>query len=206
MGPLVKLVTAKQAVTSQQGVDHARIERAVREILLALGEDPDREGLLETPQRVAKAYGEMLSGLYECPAEHLGRVFDHMAEADDVVILRDIPYASMCEHHLLPFQGKAHVAYLPSDGKVVGLSKLARTVDVFAKRLQLQERLTSQIADALVEHLSPRGVLVVLEGEHLCMKVRGAGKNGAVMTTTAARGVLQSDAAWRREIMSLLVR
>lgn len=206
MGPIVKLMTAKEASANQPGVDLARIERAVREILLAFGEDPEREGLLETPKRVAKAYAEMLSGQVACPAEHLGRMFDHAAESDDVVILRDIPFSSLCEHHLLPFQGQAHVAYLPSEGKVVGLSKLARTVDTFAKRLQLQERLTAQIADALAEHLSARGVLVVLEGEHLCMTVRGAEKDGAVMTTTAARGVLKSDAAWRREIMSLLLR
>ena len=185
-------------------VDHGRIERAVREILLAVGEDPDREGLLDTPARVARVYAETFAGLRQDAGVHLGRTFEHEASGDDVVLLRNIEFASMCEHHLAPFLGRAHIAYLPSGGKVTGLSKLARTVDVFARRPQLQERLTSQIADALVEHLQARGVAVLIEGEHLCMRVRGARKNDAEMVTTAMRGVYTEDRELRREVLALL--
>jgi GTP cyclohydrolase IA len=186
------------------GVDRDRIARAVREILLAVGEDPDREGLLDTPARVARAYAETFAGLREDAGTHLARTFDHEASGDDVVMLRNIEFASLCEHHLAPFLGRAHVAYLPSGGKVTGLSKLARTVDVFARRPQLQERLTVQIADALVEHLQPRGVAVLIEGEHLCMRVRGARKADAKMVTTAMRGVYTEDRELRREVLALL--
>ena len=189
---------------SPSGVDQDRIARAVREILLAVGEDPDREGLLETPARVARAYAETFAGLREDAGVHLARTFEHEASGDDVVMLRNIEFASLCEHHLAPFLGRAHVAYLPSGGKVTGLSKLARTVDVFARRPQLQERLTAQIADALVEHLQPRGVAVLIEGEHLCMRVRGARKADAKMVTTAMRGVYTEDRELRREVLALL--
>lgn len=186
------------------GVDEARIERAVREILLALGEDPDREGLQETPGRVARAYGELFAGLGQDAGAHLSRQFDQEQAGDDVVMLRNIQFTSMCEHHLLPFSGRAHVAYLPDHGKVTGLSKLARTVDVFARRPQLQERLTGQIADALIEHLDPRGVAVVVEAEHSCLKLRGAGKHDAEMVTTAFRGVLAEDRALRGEVLAMM--
>ena len=186
------------------GVDHQRIERAVREILIAVGEDPEREGLVETPARVARAYAETFAGLREDAGTHLARTFEHEASGDDVVMLRDIEFASLCEHHLAPFLGRAHVAYLPSGGRVTGLSKLARTVDVFARRPQLQERLTAQIADALVEHLRPRGVAVLVEGEHMCMRVRGAKKADAKMVTTAMRGVYTEDRELRREVLVLL--
>ena len=155
------------------GVDVPRIERAVREILAAIGDDPDREGVADTPNRVARAYGELFAGLNEDAGEHLARQFDQEQAGDDVVLLRNIQFTSMCEHHLLPFTGRAHVAYLPDHGKVTGLSKLARTVDVFARRPQLQERLTAQIAEALQEHLDPRGVAVMIEAEHSCLKLRG---------------------------------
>ncbi len=183
-------------------VDLARIERAVRDILIAVGEDPDRDGLLDTPKRVAKAYAELFAGLRDDPARHLARVFDE--ESSGVVVLRDIEFHSMCEHHLLPFVGRAHVAYLPSGGKVVGLSKLARTVEVFARRPQVQERLTNQIADALVEYLSPAGVAVVIESEHFCMKMRGIQKQGATMVTSTLRGQFKTDATLRREVLELL--
>ncbi len=159
-------------------IDHPRIERAVREILFAIGEDPDREGLLETPARVARAWEEIVGGLRQDAGDHLARTFAH--EGGDLVVLRDIEFWSLCEHHLLPFSGRAHVAYRPGNGRVVGLSKLARTVDVYARRPQLQERLTAQVADALMEHLDPEGVSVIVEAEHLCMRMRGAAKDAAV--------------------------
>lgn len=187
-------------------VDVRRIERAVREILVAIGEDPDREGLEDTPRRVARAYREIFAGLREDAGVHLSRQFDQEQVGDDVVMLRNIPFTSMCEHHLLPFTGVAHVAYLPGHGKVTGLSKLARTVDVFARRPQMQERLTAQVADALVEHLDPRGVAVVVDGEHSCLKLRGACKPDAEMTTTAFRGVFLADRALRSEVLSLMTR
>lgn len=189
---------------TELGVDHDRIAHAVREILLAVGEDPDREGLLDTPARVARAYAEAFAGLREDAGTHLARTFAHEASGEDVVVLRNIEFASVCEHHLVPFLGRAHVAYLPSGGRVTGLSKLARTVDVFARRPQLQERLTAQVADALVEHLRPRGVAVLVEGEHLCLRVRGVKKADASMVTTAMRGVYADDRELRREVLALL--
>jgi GTP cyclohydrolase I len=182
-------------------IDHPRIERAVREILLAIGEDPDREGLAETPARVARSYAEIFAGLRQDPAEHLARVFPE--QTDELVIVRDIDFSSMCEHHLLPFMGRVHVAYEPNGQQVVGLSKLARTVDVFSRRPQVQERLTGQIADAIQEHLGARGVLVMIESEHLCMRIRGAKKSEASMVTTAARGVFKTSMTRRSEVLGL---
>lgn len=186
------------------GVDVPRIERAVREILLAIGEDPDRDGLQETPRRVARSYRDIFSGLTDSAARHLQTQFEH--ESHQAVVVSGIDFNSTCEHHLLPFRGQAHVAYLPHKRRVAGLSKLARTVDVFARRPQLQERLTEQIADALDEHLSARGVVVLVEAEHFCMTLRGACKPGAITTTLAARGLYRSDAAARGEILSLMKR
>ena len=183
-------------------MDKARIEAAVRELLAAIGEDPDREGLLETPRRVANMYEEIFSGLTEDPRQHL-KIF-HEGNAEEMVTVRDIPLYSMCEHHLLPFVGKAHIVYIPQEGKVIGLSKLARIVDCFARRPQIQERLTSQIADFLMDRLEPHGVAVVIEAEHLCMTMRGARAAGAVTKTSALRGVMKSDARTRAEAMSLL--
>ena len=185
------------------GPDLPRIERAVREILAALGEDPDRDGLAETPARVARAYGEICGGLWQEAGTHLARTFEHAGEGD-VVTLRNVEFFSLCEHHLLPFKGHVHVAYLPGPDRVVGLSKLARTVEVFARRPQLQERLTAQIADALVEHLDPRGVTVVAQAEHMCMQMRGVGKTEPVMTTAAHRGVCRWEPATRVEVLRLL--
>lgn len=183
-------------------VDLARIESAVREILIAVGEDPDRDGLLETPGRVARSYAEIFSGLRADPAELLATTFD--LDHDELVIVRDIPLYSTCEHHLVPFHGVAHVGYLPgTSGKVTGLSKIARLVDLFAKRPQVQERLTSEVADALVEHLDVAGVIVVIEAEHLCMSMRGVRKPGATTITSAVRGQLR-DSTTRAEAMALL--
>jgi GTP cyclohydrolase I len=170
-------------------MDSNRIEMAVKELLEALGEDTNREGLLDTPSRVARMYEEVLAGYNDNPAIHLGRTFDE--EGSDVVIEKDIDFSSTCEHHLMPFFGKVHIAYIPN-GKVVGISKLARTVDVYAKRLQLQERMNNQIADAIMEHLSPKGVAVVVEGEHTCMTARGVKKVGAKTVTYAIRGDVPS--------------
>lgn len=183
-------------------VDLPRIEAAVREILLAVGEDPDRDGLVDTPGRVARAYAEVFSGLHVDPAELLATTFD--IDHGELVIVRDIPLYSTCEHHLVPFHGVAHVGYLPGgSGKVTGLSKIARLVDLFAKRPQVQERLTTQVADALVEHLDVGGVIVVVEAEHLCMSMRGVRKPGAMTITSAVRGQLR-DATTRAEAMALL--
>jgi GTP cyclohydrolase I len=182
-------------------VDLPRIERAVREILLAVGENPDREGLLKTPNRVARSFAELMAGLQHDPRTHLKTVFNE--RYDEVVLLRDIEFHSLCEHHLLPFTGKAHVAYLP-DGKVVGLSKLARLVEGFARRPQVQERLTTQIADALMEELSPIGAACVVEATHTCMTIRGAKKPGAVMVTSALRGIFKENAASRAEVLALM--
>ncbi len=182
-------------------VDGPRIERAVREILLAVGEDPDREGLRKTPHRVARAYAELMAGLRTEPREHLRTVF--YERCDEVVLLRDIQFHSLCEHHLLPFVGRAHVAYLP-DGKVVGLSKLARLVDGFARRPQVQERLTSQVADALMAELSPKGAACVIEASHTCMTIRGVHKPGSTMVTSALRGLFKKDARTRGEVLSLI--
>lgn len=183
-------------------MDRERIEAAIREILSAVGEDPDREGLVETPARVARMYEEIFSGLADDPKKHL-KFFDENGN-DEMVVVRDIPLYSMCEHHLLPFMGKAHIAYIPSDGKVIGLSKLARIVNTFARRPQLQERLTAQIADFLNDEMSPLGVAVVIEAEHLCMTMRGAKASGAQTRTSALRGLMRSDARTRAEAMSLL--
>jgi len=182
-------------------VDVPRIERAVREILLAVGENPDREGLLKTPNRVARAYGELMAGLKFDPRSHLKTVFHE--RYDEVVLLRDIEFHSLCEHHLLPFTGRAHVAYLP-DGKVVGLSKLARLVEGYARRPQVQERLTTQIADALMEELNPMGAACVIEAVHTCMTIRGAKKHGSTMVTSALRGIFKENPASRAEILSLM--
>ncbi len=182
-------------------VDVPRIERAVREILLAVGENPDREGLLKTPNRVARAYGEMMAGLFIEPKDHLKTVFTE--QYDEIVLLRDIEFHSLCEHHLLPFTGRAHVAYLPK-GKVVGLSKLARLVEGYARRPQVQERLTTQIADALMAELQPLGAACVIEAVHTCMTIRGAKKHGSTMVTSALRGTFKSDARSRSEVLSLI--
>ena len=183
-------------------MDLKRIEAAVREILIAIGEDPDREGLVETPNRVARMYEEIFSGLEDNPERHL-KIFNE-ENNHEMVIVRDIPLYSMCEHHLIPFMGKAHIAYIPEDGKVIGLSKLARIVETFAKRPQLQERLTAQIADFLYEKLSPMGIAVVIEAQHLCMTMRGARAAGSETRTSALRGNMRSDAKTRAEVMSLL--
>ena len=182
-------------------IDIPRVERAVRELLIAIGEDPDREGLLKTPNRVARAYGELVAGLKEDPKRHLKTVFSE--EYDEVVLLRDIEFHSLCEHHLLPFTGVAHVAYLPQ-GKVVGLSKLARLVEGFARRPQVQERLTVQIADALMEELQPSGAACVIEASHTCMTIRGAKKHGSTMVTSALRGVFKDNASSRTELLALI--
>ena len=182
-------------------IDEARIEKAVREILLAVGEDINRHGLKDTPARVARMYGELLAGMHDDPRTHLRSVFNE--NYDEIVLLRDIPFYSMCEHHLMPFIGSAHVAYLPS-GKILGVSKLARIVDCFARRLQTQERLTSQIADCLMSRLKLRGVAVVLEAAHSCMTIRGIKKPGSVMVTSALRGLFRKDPRSRNEIMSLI--
>ncbi|MCH8561018.1 GTP cyclohydrolase I FolE [Nesterenkonia sp. DZ6] len=197
-------VGAAGAVTPLEGsVDLPRIEAAVREILLAVGEDPEREGLKGTPARVARAYEEAFQGLREDPAELMSTTFDIGHE--ELVLVRDVPFYSTCEHHLVPFFGHAHIGYIPSpEGKVTGLSKLARLVDIFAKRPQVQEQLTTQVVDALVEHLAPGGAMVVVEAEHLCMSMRGVSKPGARTITSAVRGQLR-DAATRAEAMSLML-
>ena len=184
-------------------VDRERIARAVREILEAVGEDPDRDGLLRTPARVAEMYAEVLSGLHEDPAAHLKVTFE--ANHDEMVMVKDIPIYSLCEHHLVPFHGHAHVAYIPGkDGRITGLSKLARLCDGFARRPQVQERLTTQVADALVEALEPRGVLVVMEAEHLCMGMRGVKKPGSITVTSAVRGIFKENPSTRAEAMGLI--
>jgi GTP cyclohydrolase I len=182
-------------------VDIERIEKAVREILLAVGEDVGREGLKYTPQRVAAMYAELLAGMHEDPSEHVRSIFTE--KYDEVVLLRDIPFYSICEHHLMPFIGSAHVAYLPS-GVVLGVSKLARIIDCFSHRLQVQERLTDQIADFLMTSLKPQGVVVVLEASHSCMTIRGVKKSGSVMVTSALRGIFKKDPKSREEVMSLM--
>lgn len=183
-------------------MDKKRIEAAVRELLLAVGENPDRAGLLETPRRVAEMYEEIFSGLSEDPSQHI-KLFDE-ENADEIVVVRDIPLYSMCEHHLLPFVGKAGIAYIPQGGKVIGLSKLARIVSTFASRPQLQERLTADIAEFLYKELKPQGLAVILEAEHLCMTMRGARAAGAVTQTSAMKGCFKSDVRSRMEVMSLL--
>ncbi len=182
-------------------VDTERIEKAVREILLAVGEDIEREGLKETPERVARMYTELLAGMQKDPKEHLRSVFKENYE--EIVLLRGVPFYSICEHHLMPFIGQANVAYLPS-GAILGISKLARIVDCFARRLQAQERLTYQIADFIMNNLKPQGVAVVLEASHSCMTIRGVKKPGSVMVTSALRGIFKRDSKSRSEIMSLM--
>ncbi|TKK86300.1 GTP cyclohydrolase I FolE [Herbidospora galbida] len=185
-------------------VDNARIEAAVREILIAIGEDPGREGLVETPARVARAYAEQFAGLGQRPEDVLTTVFD--ADHDEMVLVRDIEIYSTCEHHLVPFHGVAHIGYIPNDkGQVTGLSKLARLADLYARRPQVQERLTSQVADALMEVLKPRGAIVVIEAEHMCMTMRGVRKPGAKTITSAVRGIFREDDKTRAEAMSLII-
>jgi GTP cyclohydrolase I len=185
-------------------IDEARAAAAVRELLLAVGEDPDRPGLQETPARVARAYAETFGGLGQDPFEVLSTTFDE--DHDELVLVKDIPMFSTCEHHLVPFHGVAHVGYIPGDdGRVTGLSKLARLVDIYARRPQVQERMTSQIADAINEVLKPRGVLVVIEAEHLCMSMRGIRKPGATTVTSAVRGLFRDNAPTRSEAMSLIL-
>ena len=185
------------------GVDKGRIEKAVREILEAIGEDPDRDGLQRTPLRIAEMYEEIFAGLHDDPAKHLTVTFE--ADHDEMVMVRDIPMTSMCEHHLVPFMGKAHVAYIPGeDGRVTGLSKLARLVDAYAKRPQVQERLTAQVADEIERTLQPRGVLVVIEAEHLCMSMRGVRKPGATTVTSAVRGLFRENTSTRFEAMRFI--
>lgn len=183
-------------------MDKERIQNAVREILIAVGEDPDREGLLETPKRVANMYEEIFAGLTEDPKQHI-KLFNEQSN-DEMVIVKDIPFYSMCEHHLLPFFGKAHIGYIPSDNKIIGLSKLARIVGNFAKKPQVQERLTSDIADFLNDNLQPKGVAVIMEAEHMCMTMRGARAAGSKTQTSALRGIMRTDAKTRAEVLSLL--
>ncbi|HYB36207.1 MAG TPA: GTP cyclohydrolase I FolE [Mycobacterium sp.] len=185
--------------------DQARAEAAIRELLFAIGEDPDRHGLEETPARVARTYREMFAGLYTDPDTVLGTTFDE--HHDEMVIVKEIPLYSTCEHHLVSFHGVAHVGYIPGDdGRVTGLSKIARLVDLYAKRPQVQERLTAQIADALMRKLDPRGVIVVVEAEHLCMAMRGVRKPGAVTTTSAVRGLFKTNPSSRAEALELILR
>lgn len=197
----------KEPVALETGrvFDQPRAEAAVRELLLAVGENPDRPGLVDTPGRVARAYREVFAGLYTEPDGVLGTTFDEGHQ--ELVLVRDIPLYSTCEHHLVSFHGVAHVGYIPgATGKVTGLSKIARVVDLYAKRPQVQERLTSQIADAIMRKLDPRGAIVVIEAEHLCMAMRGIRKPGASTTTSAVRGILQSSAASRSEALALILR
>lgn len=189
-------------LTALTSIDQDRIRAAVREILLALGEDPEREGLIKTPERVARMYTEILDGIHDDPRRHLQVQFKEDGH-NEMILVRDIPFASICEHHLLPFIGKAHVAYIPNNGVITGLSKIARVVDGYAHRLQLQERLTAEIADALVDMLAPQGVMVMLEAEHMCMTVRGVKKPGAIAVTSAVRGIFHR-AATRGEALSLI--
>ncbi|MEN3533493.1 GTP cyclohydrolase I FolE [Microbispora sp. ZYX-F-249] len=187
------------------GFDHDRIEKAVREILFAIGEDPDRDGLRDTPARVARAYAEQFAGLGQRPEDALTTMFD--ADHDEMVLVKDIEVMSTCEHHLLPFHGVAHIGYTPNEkGRITGLSKLARLVDVYARRPQVQERMTSQIADGLMKVLEPRGVIVVIEAEHMCMTMRGVRKPGAKTLTSAVRGDFRTCEATRAEAMSLILR
>ncbi|MDF1740239.1 MAG: GTP cyclohydrolase I FolE [Verrucomicrobiales bacterium] len=185
-------------------IDQPRIEKAVREILIAIGEDPDRDGVVQTPARVARFYAEICSGMLEDPSDHLDKTFE--VDHDEIIIVRDIPFFSICEHHLVPFFGKAHVAYLPeADGRIAGLSKLARLVDGYAKRPQVQERLTGQIANAIEEKLRPRGAAVVVEAEHLCMSMRGVKKPGTSTVTSSMRGIFRNNPSSREEVLQLIL-
>ena len=192
-----------EKVTERHEIDKRRIERAVREILIAIGDDPERDGVLGTPERVADAYAHLFAGLGEDPTRHLEIGF--MESARDTVLVRDIPLASLCEHHLMPFIGKVHLGYAPN-GRVVGLSKLARLVEGYARRPQLQERLTAQIADALYENLGSRGSIVVIEADHTCMTARGVQKPGSITVTSAVRGIYEEDGALRAEATALISR
>ena len=183
-------------------IDEARAEAAVRELLYAIGEDPDREGLIETPARVARACSEIFAGMHEDPAAHLAKQFNE-DDHEEMIIVRDIPFTSMCEHHLLPFNGRAHVAYIPRKGRITGLSKIARCVEGYARRPQVQERMTSQIADAIMDVLDPLGTLVVVEAEHMCMTARGIRKPGSLTVTSAVRGSFKEDQRTRAEALSL---
>ncbi|WP_341458778.1 GTP cyclohydrolase I FolE [Clostridium putrefaciens] len=184
-------------------MDNERIENAVREILYAIGEDPNREGLLDTPKRMARMYEEIFSGLNEDPKKHL-EVYFQEEQYEELVLIKDIPFYSVCEHHLVPFYGKAHVGYLPKGGRLTGLSKLARVVDSVSKRPQLQERLTASIADSIVEKLDPYGVIVVIEAEHMCMTMRGVKKPGSKTITSAVRGTFATDSKSRAEVLSII--
>ena len=197
----VDSLVGEDDVPQSGGVDLPRIERAVREILAAVGEDPQREGLLETPARVARMYAEMFSGLHDDPRRHLQKVFTE--QYDEVVLVRDISFTSMCEHHLLPFIGKAHVAYLP-DGKVLGLSKIVRVVEVISHRPQVQERMTEQIANLLLEELNAKGVAVVLEASHSCMTIRGVRNPGSLCVTSAMKGLFRTNLSSRSEVRALI--
>lgn len=205
---LIQSDSSKQAIqrqeekSKQKPMDLPRIERAVREILYAVGEDPDREGLLETPARVGRMYQEIFAGLHQNPMDVM-KIFNE-PEHDGMILVSDIPFYSMCEHHLLPFIGKAHVVYIPSGGRILGLSKIARLVDIISKKPQVQERLTSQVADMMVKALQPQGVAVIVEAEHLCMTMRGIRKPGSITITSALRGLCKTDARSRAEAMSLI--
>lgn len=191
-----------QNTVVKKHVDHAKAAAAVRMLLEAVGEDPDRQGLIDTPQRVARMYEEVLAGMRDDGSAHLEVKFDE--DHDEMVLVRDIGFHSLCEHHLVPFFGKAHVAYIPEDGRVTGLSKLARVVQAFARRLQVQERMTSQIADTMMEHLQPKGVAIVVEAEHLCMSMRGVRQPGTKTITSAVRGVFRTDDSTRAEAFALI--
>lgn len=182
-------------------IDESKIKAAVRMIIEAIGENPEREGLLETPDRIARMYKEIFSGINTSPEEHLKKTFT--ADSDDIILEKDIKFYSMCEHHFVPFYGRAHVAYIPS-GKVAGLSKLARTVEVFAKRPQLQERMTTQVADAIMEHLDAKGVMVVVEAEHMCMTMRGVKKPGSKTVTVVTKGKFKEDLSLREEVYRMI--
>jgi GTP cyclohydrolase I len=192
----------QEDVVCMSRVNYEQIEYAVRLILEAIGEDPNREGLVDTPKRVAKMYAELFSGLHEDPKQHFQTVFSE--DHEELVLVKDIPFYSMCEHHLVPFFGVAHVAYIPRGGKVTGLSKLARAVETVARRPQLQERITATVADSIMETLDPHGVMVVVEAEHMCMSMRGVKKPGAKTVTTAVRGLFETDQAARAEVFSLI--
>jgi GTP cyclohydrolase IA len=183
-------------------VDRDRVQGLIRELLEAIGEDPQREGLVETPRRVADMYVELFEGLEEDPGEHLRLTFE--ASHDEMVMVRDIPFTSLCEHHLVPFTGLAHVAYLPGEGRITGLSKLARLVEGYARRLQVQERMTTQIVEAMERELHPRGSIVVIEAEHFCVSMRGVKKAGSTTVTSAVRGVFRDDAAYRAEALQYI--
>ncbi|MEW9500217.1 GTP cyclohydrolase I FolE [Jeotgalibacillus marinus] len=188
--------------TTKNKVNRPQIEQAIRLLLEAVGEDPTREGLLDTPKRVAKMYEEMFEGLHINPKEYFKTIFNE--DHEELVFVKDISFYSMCEHHLVPFYGKAHVAYLPKDGKVTGLSKLARAVEATARRPQLQERITSTVVDAIMDMLAPHGAMVIVEAEHMCMTMRGVRKPGAMTMTTAARGVFETDSVRRNEVLTLM--